>query len=96
MTKSYIWVTAARPPFQAGAVFLNQYGRPYQKGGKLNIVFRRCQAEPGIHQRTGPYPWRYTYASIGITEQVEPALLASQLGHRLETLCCTCAQAATW
>ena len=68
-----------------GAIFLNQYKRPYQKPDKLNIVFRRCLQELNIRARTGPYPWRHTYASIGITGGAEPAYLARQLGHSLET-----------
>ena len=67
------------------AIFLNQYRRPYQKPDKLNQVFRRCLGELNIRARNGPYPWRHTYASIGITEGAEPAYLARQLGHSLET-----------
>lgn len=71
--------------FKGESVFVNQYGRPYQKGDKLNIMFRRCLEELNIRPRTGPYPWRHTYACIGITEGLEPAFLAKQLGHSLET-----------
>jgi integrase len=67
-----------------GAIFLNQYKRPYQKPDKLNKVFRRCQEELNIRQRKGPYPWRHTYASIGVSEGSKPAFLARQLGHSLE------------
>ena len=67
------------------AIFLNQYGRAYQKPDKLNRVFRRCLTELAIRPRRGPYPWRHTYASIGISEGAAPAFLARQLGHALET-----------
>ena len=75
-----------------GAIFLNQYGRAYQKPDKLNRVFRRCLTELTIRPRRGPYPWRHTYASIGISEGAEPAFLARQLGHALETFYGTYAQ----
>jgi integrase len=90
------WLTAeldahgTRPA--QGAIFLNQYGRAYQKPDKLNRVFRRCLTELAIRPRRGPYPWRHTYASIGISEGAEPAFLARQLGHALETFYGTYAQ----
>ena len=77
---------------EGGAIFLNRYGRPYQKPDKLNRVFRRCLAELNIRPRRGPYPWRHTYASIGISAGAEPAFLARQLGHALETFYGTYAQ----
>ena len=70
---------------RSGAVFLNQYKRPFQKPDKLNIVFRACLRALNIRARNGPYPWRHTYASVGITGGAEPAFLARQLGHSLET-----------
>lgn len=75
-----------------GAIFLNQYKRPYQKPDKLNQVFRKCLKALDIRARTGPYPWRHTYASVGITEGAEPAFLARQLGHSLDTFYRTYAQ----
>jgi integrase len=69
---------------RGGAIFLNQYKRPYQKPDKLNIVYRRCLQELKIRPRAGPYPWRHTYASVGITEGAKPGYLAKQLGHGLE------------
>lgn len=70
---------------RGGAVFLNQYKRPFQKPDKLNILFRACLKDLDIKARNGPYPWRHTYASVGITEGAEPGFLARQLGHSLET-----------
>jgi integrase len=67
------------------AIFLNQYRRPLQKPDHPNRLFRRCLAALDIRPRRGPYPWRHTYASIGISEGVAPAFLARQLGHSLET-----------
>ena len=65
-------------------LFLNQYQRHYQKPDSLNKVFRACLMELGIRWRA-PYPWRHTYASIGLTEGIKPAFLAQQLGHDLKT-----------
>lgn len=70
---------------EEGYVFKNQYGRPYKSGYHLNRVFRQCLADLKIKSRTGPYPWRHTYASCGLTAGLEPAFLARQLGHNLET-----------
>ena len=37
-----------------------------------------------IRRRTGPYRWRHTYASIGLTNGADHAWLAKQLGHSLQ------------
>ena len=70
--------------FQRQTVFTNQYGKPYRSGYHLNKAFRTAHAATEIRHRTGPYPWRHTYASIGLTHGVEPAWLAKQLGHSLQ------------
>ena len=38
----------------------------------------------GVRHREGPYPWRHSYASLGLTGGAEPAWLAKQLGHSLQ------------
>jgi integrase len=39
----------------------------------------------GVRRSSSPnYPWRHTYASIGLTNGAEPAWLAKQLGHSLQ------------
>ena len=40
--------------------------------------------ETGTRRSTSPnYPWRYTYASIGLTSGLDIGFLAKQLGHSL-------------
>jgi integrase len=70
--------------FKKRELFLNQYGRHYESGYHLNKVFRQAHAGTGIRHREGPYPWRHTYASIGLTNGAQPAFLAKQLGHSLQ------------
>lgn len=73
-------------------IFLNQYGRRFQSGYHLNRSLRKAHVATGIRQRTGPYPWRHTYASVALTAGVRPALVAAQLGHSLQVLLSTYAK----
>lgn len=73
----------ASTPFN-GPIFLNQYGRQYQSAFHLNKAFRKAHKRAGIRMRKGPYPWRHTYASLGIIAGLPPAFLAKQLGHSLD------------
>jgi integrase len=70
--------------FRQAEIFTNQYGRHYQAGYHLNKKFRAAHEATGIRHRTGPYPWRHTYASIGLTNGLDHAWLAKQLGHSLQ------------
>ncbi len=70
--------------FKREWVFLNQLGNPYLKGRHLNEHFERAHAKTGVRRSKQPnYPWRHTYASLGLTAGGQPALLAKQLGHTL-------------
>jgi len=73
-------------PIHGGSIFRNQYGRPYQSGYHLNQWFRRAHKATGVRYRTGPYPWRHTYASLALSSGVRPSLVAAQLGHRVDVL----------
>lgn len=70
--------------FRQGVIFTNQYGREYRAGYHLNKKFREAHEKAGVRHREGPYPWRHTYASIGLTSGADPAWLANQLGHSLQ------------
>ena len=70
--------------FKQGYVFLNQYRRPYVSAYHLNQSLQRAHDATGISRRSGPYPWRHTYASIGLPNSADPAFLAKQLGHSLQ------------
>ncbi len=75
-------VLAALPSrFAAKEVFTNQYGRHYEQAYHLNKRFREAHKATGVRHRDGPYPWRHTYASLGLTGGANPAWLAKQLGH---------------
>ena len=85
-----IEVLRAMPrPIRGGVIFTNQYGRHYQSGYHLNRWFKRAHKATGVRLRDGPYPWRHTYASIALSAGVRPALIAAQLGHRLDVLLTT-------
>lgn len=73
-------------PIQGGHIICNQYGRPYQSGYHLNKWFRKAHKATGVRYRTGPNPWRHTYASIALSDGVKPMLVARQLGDRLDTV----------
>ena len=70
--------------FKKGAMFINQYGREYKSGYHLNKKFREAHIGTGVRHRTGPYPWRHTYASIGLTSGADPIWLSKQLGHSVQ------------
>lgn len=73
-------------PINGGAIFRNQYGKPYQSGYHLNRWFRKAHKAQNVRERSGAYPWRHTYASLALSSGVKPMLIASQLGHRLDVL----------
>lgn len=73
-------------PIRGGAIFQNQYGRPYQSGYHLNKWFRKAHTATGVRYREQPYPWRHTYASLALSSGVKPILVATQLGHRMDVL----------
>lgn len=56
--------------------------------------FEKAHKATGVRRSRQPnYPWRHTYASIGLTNGLEPAFLAKQLGHTLAVFYSTY---ATW
>lgn len=77
-------VNALPSRFKQAELFLNQYGKPYLSGYHLNRYFERAHEATGVRRSKQPnYPWRHTYASIGVSEGAKPAFLAKQLGHTL-------------
>ncbi|MGE0621127.1 MAG: tyrosine-type recombinase/integrase [Pseudomonadales bacterium] len=84
---SFVAATIGALPsrFKREFVFLNQYERPYLSGYHLNQVFTEAHKKTNVPRSSSPnYPWRHTYASIGLTRGLEPAFLAHQLGHNLK------------
>ena len=79
-------------PIRGGAIFRNQYGDAYLSGYHLNRSFRKAHRQTGVRLRTGPYPWRHSYASVALSAGVAPALIAQQLGHSLSVLLSTYAR----
>jgi integrase len=79
-------------PIRGGAIFRNQYGDAYLSGYHLNRSFRKAHKQSGVRLRTGPYPWRHSYASAALSAGVAPALIAQQLGHSLSVLLSTYAR----
>jgi integrase len=73
----------------SGSIVANQYGRRYQSGYHLNRWLRQASSKLGIRERSGPYPWRHTYASTGLSRGLPPAFLAKQLGHNVNVLLST-------
>lgn len=71
--------------FAGGWILRTYTGRPYLSAHKLLKWYRRALTALEIRERTGPYPWRHTYASVGVSRGARPAWLAQQLGHSLET-----------
>ena len=75
--------------WQKGYVFLNQYGRAYVRGDKLNVWLRkaiRATEVPDLGGRHNPYPWRHTFITLALEEGVDPVLLADTTGHSVETM----------
>lgn len=67
-----------------GWILTTRAGEPYRYPGKAFRGYRAALDALGIRKRTGPYPWRHTYASIGLsTPGVTAEWLANQLGHSL-------------
>lgn len=79
--------------FAGGWIVRTRQGEPYVYPGKAFRWYRMALEEAGVRKREGPYPWRHTYASIGLMRGVRPAWLARQLGHSLEVFWRTY---ATW
>lgn len=64
-------------------IFVNAKGTPFLYQQKLNEKFRKVVEISGVRYRR-PYNCRHTYASDGLSNGLEPAFLADQLGHTLE------------
>lgn len=64
-------------------VFVNRNGGPFLYQQKLNERFRDIVKHSRVRYRR-PYNCRHTYASEGLSNSLEPAFLAEQLGHTLE------------
>jgi integrase len=77
-------INALPSRFKRGAMFLTRYDEPCLSGTELNVYFEAAHSAIGVRRRSGPYPWRHTYASVGLTNGAAPALLAKQLGHSLQ------------
>jgi integrase len=82
------WICAAinglPSRFRRRELFLTPRGEPYMRGAHLTEWFERAHTEAGIRRSKQPnYPWRHTYASLGLSAGVDPAFLAKQLGHTL-------------
>lgn len=73
-------------PIHGGAIFTNQYGRPFASGFHLNRSFRAAHKATNVRHRDGPYPWRHTYASVCLTAGLSSGFVAKQLGHGLNVL----------
>lgn len=67
-------------------ILLAQHDRPYMRGNKLNDKHRELLASIGVTHKTGPYPWRHTYASLSLMDGLSPEFVAQQLGHSVATL----------
>jgi integrase len=64
------------------------------RAAHLTEYFERAHRETGVPRSRQPnYPWRHTYASIGLKGKADPAFLAKQLGHTLAVFYSTY---ATW
>jgi len=85
-------IKAMPRPIRGGRIFTAQHGRPLQSGYHANKVFRAAHEASGIRHRTGPYPWRHTFASLALMAGVRPALIAEMLGHSVQMLLTTYAR----
>jgi len=72
--------------WKKSTILLNQYGRSYMRANKLNDQHRKVLAKAGVTPKTGPYPWRHTYASLSLMDGASPEFVAQQLGHSVATL----------
>jgi integrase len=62
-------------------------GAPYLYPGKAFRGYRAAVDALELRKRTGPYPWRHTYASIAlVTPGVSLKWVANQLGHSVSML----------
>ena len=69
--------------FDNTCIFANKYGTHFLSQQRLNERFRILVALAKVRYRR-PYNCRHTYASEGLSNGLEPAFLADQLGHTLE------------
>jgi integrase len=70
--------------FKRKEIFLTDYGLPYMRAAHMTEFFEKAHEKTSVKRSRQPnYPWRHTYASIGLTNRLSPAFLAKQLGHTL-------------
>lgn len=69
--------------FKHEFIFVHSKGGPYLNASRLDEHWRNILTRAKVRYRR-PYNCRHSYASIGLSAGLEPAFLASQLGHTLE------------
>lgn len=69
--------------FSDGFVFTQPNGNPIGENKRMRAVWRSCIKRLGIRYRD-PYNMRHSYASWGLTNGLNPAYLAGQMGHSKE------------
>lgn len=83
-----VWsmLDASPTRFQSSFVFLTPEGRAFRDADWLMEKWKRAHQVSQVRRRTGPYPWRHTYISIGLQRGVPPILMAAQTGHDMNTM----------
>lgn len=62
-------------------LFTSPENHPFLDADWLMEKWSKAHKVCGVRQRTGPYPWRHTYISIGLTHGQHVNWIAKQCGH---------------
>ena len=69
--------------FKGEYLFLQDNGQPFGEAKRSRVIWGAVLKRLGIRYRN-PYNMRHTFASWGLTNGLQPAFLAMQMGHSLQ------------
>ncbi len=75
------WLSEYLEPLRGEGAIVSTDGEHMPNGNRFAQELKAMCRELGIRERTGPYPWRHTYASLALMDGASPGFVAQQLGH---------------
>ena len=72
-------------PINGGSI-VSITGETITNAKPIVAAFREAHDNAQVRWRTGPYPWRHTYISSMLSIGVDPFLVASNVGDRVDTI----------
>lgn len=72
--------------FKRSFVFLTPEDRPFIDADWLMEKWNKAHELASVRKRVGPYPWRHTYISLGLSKGATLIWMSKQTGHDMITM----------